>query len=272
VAYASGADQLWIFDNKYYLIQIGALGIAAPLLLRLTRSCGVLRTLMGIPLQLTMLSAMVLVTVPTMVRFPGFGHSVVFIAERMSLAVAVCVCVLLASTLPRRGELYRLAALTAAFFTMLFLDERALNRYEDKMASAVGELPPGARVVSAIDDPAIALRSNALAHAIDRACIGRCFSYANYEPSTADFRVRAVAPNPFVVTDHAESLAIQLGQYRVKESDPPIYQVAAAPGGNLVVERRKAGSICGSTSVHIIASSSRGKAYSSRSFWSWDFS
>ena len=31
------------------------------------------------------------------------------------------------------------------------------------------------------------------AHVIDRACIGHCFSYANYEPATAQFRVRVRA-------------------------------------------------------------------------------
>jgi len=30
-----------------------------------------------------------------------------------------------------------------------------------------------------------------IAHSVDRACIGHCFSYSNYEPSSGQFRVRA---------------------------------------------------------------------------------
>ena len=39
-------------------------------------------------------------------------------------------------------------------------------------------------------------------HMIDRACIGYCFSYGNYEPSSGVFRVRAAPGNPYMLSDY----------------------------------------------------------------------
>jgi hypothetical protein len=64
-----------------------------------------------------------------------------------------------------------------------------------------------------------------LAHLVDRICVGRCFSYANYEPSTAQFRVRANPENRFVVSQYDESWSIQTGGYVVKTRDLPLYNI-----------------------------------------------
>ena len=110
------------------------------------------------------------------------------------------------------------------------------------MQDAVARLQPGQRVVSVVDDPD--LRVNALTHMIDRVCLGRCYSYANYEPSTAQFRVRATAANPFVVFRYRDSVAIQGGKYVVKPEDLPLYQVDLN-GGKLVIRSLQAGVPCG---------------------------
>lgn len=52
-------------------------------------------------------------------------------------------------------------------------------------------------------------------HVVDRACIGRCCSYANYEPSTGQFRVHAEAGNPIVMADYADVYSVEMGIYRV---------------------------------------------------------
>ena len=140
---------------------------------------------------------------PATVFIPGFLHALAYIAERMSLGVGICVCALLAAVRPRPFERYAMLAVALLFFAFLYRDERVLNAFEDRMGGAVAGIAPGQRVVSLVDDPD--LRVNALTHMIDRVCIGRCYSYANYEPSTAQFRVRAVAANPIVVKTYAES-------------------------------------------------------------------
>ena len=118
------------------------------------------------------------------------------------------------------------------------------------MQDAVATLPPGQRVISAIDAPS--LRVNALAHMIDRVCIGRCYSYANYEPSTAQFRVRAETPNPYVASAYQDSWLMQVGMYVVKDRDLPLYQVDLDAGGQLIVKSLRAGVPCGSTTWNVL--------------------
>ena len=62
------------------------------------------------------------------------------------------------------------------------------------MDGVISQLPAGQRIVSGVDDPD--LHVFAVTHMIDRACLGRCFSYANYEPSTAQFRIRTRGRKP----------------------------------------------------------------------------
>ena len=85
------------------------------------------------------------------------------------------------------------------------------------------------------------LRANALTHMIDRACVGRCYSYANYEPSTAVFRIRAVKPNPYVIADYGDSFRMQNVEYVCKESELPLYAIFVTESGEVGVRRLKAG-------------------------------
>jgi hypothetical protein len=62
-------------------------------------------------------------------------------------------------------------------------------------------------------------------HLVDRACMGHCFSYANYEPSTGQFRLRATLRNGVVVSSNSDSKALQRGDYLVRVSDLPLYQI-----------------------------------------------
>jgi hypothetical protein len=87
---------------------------------------------------------------------------------------------------------------------------------------------------------------------IDRACLGRCFSYANYEPSTAQFRIRAVAENPYVAFRYRDSWDMQVGKYVVQDRDLPLLQLVVDEGGRMVVRSLKAGAPCGSTPLKAI--------------------
>ena len=111
-----------------------------------------------------------------------------FIPQRMSLALGVCCCAAMASA-PRPPKYARGFAVVVAilFFGLLYRDDAILNGYEDRMTAAVAHLK-GQRVVTGMADPA--LRVNVFTHMIDRACLGVCYSYGNYEPSTDQFRVR----------------------------------------------------------------------------------
>ncbi|MGA2436310.1 MAG: hypothetical protein ABSG25_13620, partial [Bryobacteraceae bacterium] len=86
-------------------------------------------------------------------------------------------------------------------------------------------LPPGQRVVSAVASRGI--RLDPLGHLLDRPCAGRCFNYANYEPSTGQFRLRAIEENRIVFDKYRDSYDLQKGQYTVKSRDLPLYEVYA---------------------------------------------
>jgi hypothetical protein len=67
-------------------------------------------------------------------------------------------------------------------------------------------------------------------HTVDRACIGYCFSYGNYEPSSLQFRVRARAGNPFVLANFNDASATERGEYVVQPKDLPVFQIYECDG------------------------------------------
>jgi hypothetical protein len=241
---STGADQLWVFDDKYYLVQLGLLVVWSLLFLKLVRGTGTGQVIGGIPFQLCVISAAAVTLLPTTILLPGFQHKLVFIAERMSLGVGVCVCALLGAAIPKAYERYALIGIAAIFFGFLFRDERILNRLEDRIDQVISQLPQGQRVISGIDD--FDLHVFAVTHMVDRACIGRCYSYANYEPSTMAFRVRTVARNPYVTASYRDSYDMQVGTYVVRPSDLPLVQIRS-DDGKIVVRELTAGAQCGTT-------------------------
>ncbi len=246
----TGLDQVWVFDTKYYFVMMGLLAVWGLLFSLLIRQSGARRVFASVPFQLCLVSAAGIFLLPSTVLIPGFHHTLSYIAERMSLTVGICACALLASAGPRMLERCALLAVGALFFVFLYTDERALNAFEDRMQAAVSAVPPGARVVSELTDSG--LRVNALTHMVDRVCIGRCFSYANYEASTAQFRIRALGPNPVVAWRYADSWHLQTGEYVVKKRDLPLYQIGLDSGGRMAVKVLHAGSPCGNTLAHIL--------------------
>ena len=52
---------------------------------------------------------------------------------------------------PRGWHGWSIGALAALFFVFLYADEIALNRFEDRMAAAVEQLPSMARVVETLE-------------------------------------------------------------------------------------------------------------------------
>jgi hypothetical protein len=241
----TGTDQLWVFDFKYVLPFAGLLVVAVLPFVRLVGKSGARHVVSSLPFQIGVLTAVGVFLVPTRLQIPGYNHALVYIAERMSLAVGVCLCALLAAAPMRTYHRYAMAVVALLFFGFLYRDEGALNAFEDRMTRLVSQLPPGQRVVSAINDPT--LRVNALAHMIDRACLGRCYSYANYEPSTAQFRIRAVAENPIVVSTDSDSSSLQNGSYVVKQRDLPLYQVDLDQAGHMAIRILAAGAQSGIT-------------------------
>ena len=219
----TGVDQLWIFGPPYGVLALALLAVWTGMFLHLVRRGGIAPALFGIPFQLFLLSAAGVLFLPTAVLLPGYKHALWYMSDRMSLVVAIAACALLARGAYTAWHKAAVGSVALLFFVFLYHDDRRLNRTEDKMLDAVKALPAGKRVVSALQDPAS--RVNGLTHMVDRVCVGRCFSYANYEPSTLQFRIRALHRNAIVVANYADSFALQNGTYSIKKEDPPLIRI-----------------------------------------------
>ena len=124
-----------------------------------------------------------------------------------------------------------------------------LNPATDSRKPGTDETIPRACEDTVLDATGVTF---AVVHMIDRACVGRCFSYANYEASTAQFRIRAVAENPYVTSRYRDSWAMQAGKYVVQDRDLPLLQLVLDSGGRMVVRSLKAGVPCGGTPLKAI--------------------
>lgn len=246
---ATGADQLWVYDSKYYRLMPLLLLIWTAWFFELLSARGGRAVAGSIPLHWCVLSAAGVVILPTKILVPGYHHALVYISERMSLGAGICVCALLAAAPPRGWARYGTVALALLFFAVLFGDGRRLNAFEDRVDRAVAQLPEGQRVVSPFFDD---LRAFPLTHMVDRACIRHCFSYANYEPSTAQFRIRALRSNPYVIADYGNSLDLQTGKYVVRSADLPLWALDITKTGEVRLRSLKAGFPTGTTAWNVL--------------------
>jgi len=219
----TGADQAWVYGRKYAFIAAGLVLLIASLALRKRRRSGSLMEFADLPFQIYLLTACAVAFVPTIVFLPGYNQALVYIAERMSLPAIVMLLCSLSGARPGKMEKAAAVVLAAVFFTFLYRDTKTLNAVESRIQSALGAAPARSRIVSTLCETES--RFDPLLHLLDRACVGKCYSYANYEPATGQFRVRAQGKND-VVLERMESIwAVQRGEYVVREADLPLYRI-----------------------------------------------
>jgi hypothetical protein len=222
----NGADQLLLFGDRYRIpaeawLGLAAICIAADLILR-RREKGVWEKY-AVALQLYMLLAAVIALLPDELRLPQYAVGLSLLTPRVTSLSAICLICVLAVMQPRKWHLAGFAAIALVFFSFLYQDTRALNRMEQQVEHLVHTLPPNQRVVGTIPKP---LDSRVLIdHMLDRACIGWCFSYGNYEPASQAFRIRAQPKNPEVLANGEDAADTQAGEYEVRPEDLPLYQI-----------------------------------------------
>ena len=216
----TGVEQVWLFGGRYMLVAAGLLLIWLTMLLeRIDQG----EFLSDPVVQVWLLHLVAFVILPSAIQFPQYQHLLAYIPQRISLLAAVFLCVTLGQGVHGRG-VTRLSVLAASvYFTFLYVDDRAFNRLEREITDLVHELPPGQRVVAAIADSDT--RLNATLHVVDRACIGHCFSYGDYEPATGQFRIRVVGPNPVVAPNMTVVQDIENGEHVVTPAEAPLYSV-----------------------------------------------
>lgn len=171
--------------------------------------------------QALFLAIFACLVMPNGVRFPGHEAPFTFVSLRISLAVVLAALALLASRpLAARPAIAGGVAVAGVYFALLFQDHRAFRRLDGELARAVAALPPGTR--AALVHRADGYLLDPLAHALDRACLGHCFSYFNYEPASHHFRIRAKAGNRVVEPDRRRIQAFEIGELPLRDADLPL--------------------------------------------------
>jgi hypothetical protein len=220
IAGLTGVEQVWLFGPRYLLVAAALLVILFLLLLDRIDQGGFLSDPVA---QLWVLHVAAFALLPSAILFPQYSHLLAYIPQRISLLGAICFCMMVGGATRGRG-LTRLVALPAAlFFVFLYIDDRAFNSLENEITRLVEHLPPGQKVVAAITDSDT--RLNGPLHMIDRACIGHCFSYGDYEPATGQFRIRIAGPNSVAAPTMKVVQDIENGEHIVTPQEAPLYSV-----------------------------------------------
>lgn len=223
----NGADQLWLFGHRYSAlgwcgVLFGALCVAVELISR--RRDTEFRKSLLLPATLYLVSLVAVALMPENLRPSISAGWIGLLASRLTIITAIFGLCFLACLRPKKWSLLGFSALALVFFAFLHQDTSRLDRMEIEVDRLVQPLPFGTRVLSTIwarPDSRISF----VAHFVDRACIGRCFSYANYEPSSGQFRIRARPGNPIVTASDDDSEDMQSGEYEVQDEDLPIMEI-----------------------------------------------
>jgi len=168
---------------------------------------------------------------PTSIKLPEYAEPLSYLTPRLSLVSAILACWMLGTIKPKKWHVIGYTLIAAVFFTFLYIDTGSLNRIEEQVERSVGSLPSGHRVVGEIDFGETSRVGTQ--HILDRACIGRCFSYENYEPSSGAFRVRASPGNSLVEVSLSDESGPSSTENLAKALNPPVFEIFQC-GGNPV--------------------------------------
>jgi hypothetical protein len=222
----NGADQFHVFGERYvwftraivaFALLASALAlISVPDRLKFLKDRRLILELYFVCISTTTLLPENLLTDPN-------GGWIGALVTRLTLINAMIGLCWLAS-LPARPWLLVFSVVAAAvFFAFIYQDTAFLSRMESSAERVARQLPFGTRALSTIFAPndyrIIFL------HIPDRACIGHCFLFSNYEPSTRQFRVRVQQGSPVVTASVEDSEDMQSGIYDVQDEDLPLKQI-----------------------------------------------
>lgn len=231
--YFNGADQLLLFGDRYEFVEYAFLVFSVFALARdlwpsrsgLTPKCNY-----AIPGELYVIFVAAVTFLPEGIRFADKVPALALLSGRLTSVTAAVMCCVLAAMRPRRWHLAGYAAIAIVFFAMVYQDTGIANRMEQQVEQLERTLPPDQRVLGTI--PPLPGSRILIQHMLDRACIGYCFSYGNYEPSTGLFRLRATPGNPYVMADFDDAAGMEEGIYQVQQQDLPAYGISPCDPGS----------------------------------------
>src|ERR1700682_2541578 len=253
----NGSDQVALYCTRYYVLSCVALlfGMMCFVADRLQRQ-GARESwaAMRLPLELHWLVVLAIYVLPDVVRVPLYSGWVGALALRLTTVAAVMGLCVLALVQARKWRTAGFATIAIVFFAFLYRDTATLNRMEAQIERLIeSNVPVGGRVAATIwasPDSRIPY----IVHLVDRACVGKCFSFQNYEPPSRQFRVRVEeGGSPLNTDDSDTSQQLEAGEYVVQPEDLPmaqIYQCDESDLTRLCVRQLTAGELNGRIGYH----------------------
>jgi hypothetical protein len=223
-----GQDQINLFGRRYVTLSWIALawGIICTVaaiydwIFRAKAPSATLR----LAIELYVLAVIATLCLPENFRVGLYAGWIGLLVSRLTLVTAILGLLILACLRLPRWSTYGSVFGAVVFFIFLYQDTGKLNRMEANARKIVQTLPHGTRIVT-VANPPEDWRIQFIYHSVDRACIGRCFSFANYEPSSLQFRIRALPGNFWVTTSVDQSDDMSSGDYIVKKADLPLTSI-----------------------------------------------
>jgi hypothetical protein len=223
----NGSDQLLLFGRRYAIPEFALLLFIFCALAKdfVSRPWGKFSWQnFARPLELYVIVGLGVILLPDGIRFPYQPSALALLTERLTSVSAVLLCCLLSILQPRKWHLLAGGAIAAIFFTFLYQDTSVINRMEAQVEQLVRTVPRNSRILATLKPPFPEARV-LVQHIADRACIGHCFSYGNYEPASAQFRVRATPHNLYAMFSFDSAVNMEDGSYELQPEDLPAYQV-----------------------------------------------
>jgi hypothetical protein len=223
----NGTDQIDLYSMKTHILSYVALGFGLSCFVADAVARG--RNLeawrpLRLPFELHCIAVFATYMLPDDLKIPLFAAGIGAMAIRLTTVSAVMGLAVMALIQPRKWHTAGFAAIALVSFAFLYQDTGVLNRMEEEAGRLVSTLPRGQRVLGTIW-PAEDSRLPHIVHLVDRACIGKCYVFQNYEPASGQFRVRVRAGSPAAADNSETAEKMEAGEYIVQEKDLPIWQI-----------------------------------------------
>jgi hypothetical protein len=223
----NGSDQLALYGARYIWVAgaafaFGLISFFADAIVRQRDSA--FWSALRLPVELYAVLFCATSLLPENLQPPLYAGWIGLLVTRLTTISAVLGLCVLGTLQPRKWHVAGFGLCAVAFFSFLYQDTLQLNRMEVAAEQLVKDLPEGTRALATIWAPE-GSRINFIGHEVDRACIGHCFSYVNYEPSSGQFRLRVRPGSPVVTASNDDSEDMQSGEYEVGDDDLPMMQI-----------------------------------------------
>lgn len=223
----NGADQLVLYGRHYRMLAMATILIGSICFLYadLREGKGTPeRWRFRTPLELWSILLFIAAMIPELIQLPFYPGRVGYPVTRLTSVTAVMGLCMLGHMRPRPWHLAGFGLLATLFFALMYRDTGTLNKMEEQAENLASTLPYGRRVTEMIAAP-LDSRVFSINHIVDRACIGHCFAYSNYEPACRQFHVRVRQGSPLVTDSFEASQAMEYGNYVVRPNDLPMTEI-----------------------------------------------